>query len=194
MNIPNTITMVRLFMTVLVFVCLEFAVRGTSSADDSKLIEWTAFTLFMVAAGTDFLDGYLARKWNLVTAFGRIADPFADKILIAGTLITLLQFPVATTILTHWYVVIVIAREFLVTAIRGYVESTGQEFGADRLGKWKMVSQCWTVAALLSMVAGTMFWEWAAVLGFWVSLALTVVSGLNYCVKARRLILAAGGI
>ena len=162
---------------------------GDALLSASTTLPWVAFSLFMVAAVSDFLDGYLARKWNMVSPFGRIADPFADKILISGTMISLLHFPVATAVLTHWYVVVVIAREFLVTAIRGYVESTGQAFGADRLGKWKMVSQCWTVAALLSMVAGSELWVWAAVGGFWVSLALTVVSGLNYCVKARELIL-----
>lgn len=187
MNIPNTITMIRLVMTVFVFVLLE--VHAGAGASASTTLPWVAFSLFMVAAVSDFLDGYLARKWNMVSPFGRIADPFADKILISGTMISLLHFPVATAVLTHWYVVVVIAREFLVTAIRGYVESTGQAFGADRLGKWKMVSQCWTVAALLSMVAGSELWVWAAVGGFWVSLALTVVSGLNYCVKARELIL-----
>ncbi len=188
MNIPNTITMVRLVMTVFVFVLLELYSRA-ADAEPSKLLPWIAFSLFMVAAVSDFLDGYLARKWNMVSAFGRIADPFADKILISGTMISLLHFEVATAVLTHWYVVVVIAREFLVTAIRGYVESTGQAFGADRLGKWKMVSQCWTVAAVLSMVAGSELWVWAAVGGFWVSLVLTVVSGLNYCVKARELIM-----
>jgi len=187
MNIPNTITMIRLVMTVFVFVLLE--VHARAGAPATTTLPWVAFSLFMVAAVSDFLDGYLARKWNMVSPFGRIADPFADKILISGTMISLLHFPVATAVLTHWYVVVVIAREFLVTAIRGYVESTGQAFGADRLGKWKMVSQCWTVAALLSMVAGSELWVWAAVGGFWVSLALTVVSGLNYCVKARELIM-----
>jgi len=188
MNIPNTITMIRLVMTVFVFVCLEVH-AGMPAAERTTTLPWVAFTLFLVASITDFLDGYLARKWNMVTAFGRIADPFADKILIAGTMISLLQLPTEPLILTHWYVVIVIAREFLVTAIRGYVESTGQAFGADRLGKWKMVSQCWTVAALLSMVAGSTVFEWAAIWGFWVSLILTVVSGMNYCIKARELIL-----
>ena len=188
MNIPNAITMVRLVMTVFVFVLLELHARAPAGEPEMTL-PWIAFSLFMVAAVTDFLDGYLARKWNMVSAFGRIADPFADKILISGTMISLLHFPAATAVLTHWYVVVVIAREFLVTAIRGYVESTGQAFGADRLGKWKMVSQCWTVAALLSMVAGSELWVWAAVGGFWVSLVLTVVSGLNYCVKARALIM-----
>jgi CDP-diacylglycerol--glycerol-3-phosphate 3-phosphatidyltransferase len=146
---------------------------------------WIAFVLFLIAAFTDFLDGYLARKWNLVTPFGRVADPFADKVLIAGSLVTLLQFPAATAVLTTWYVVIVVAREFLVTAIRGVVEASGRPFPADRLGKWKMVSQCWTVGALLSMVAGTGIFYGCAIFGFWVSLVLTVVSGLNYVVKAK---------
>lgn len=188
MNIPNMITMIRLVMTVFVFVLLELHARAPA-LEQTTVLPWIAFSLFMIAAVSDFLDGYLARKWNMVSAFGRIADPFADKILISGTMISLLHFEVATDVLTHWYVVVVIAREFLVTAIRGYVESTGHAFGADRLGKWKMVSQCWTVAAVLSMVAGSELWVWAAVGGFWVSLVLTVVSGLNYCVKARELIM-----
>jgi len=79
----------------------------------------------------------------------------------------------------------VIAREFLVTAVRGVVEASGKPFPADRLGKWKMVAQCWTIGALLTMCAGTDVWVWAAVGGFWVSLALTVVSGANYVWKAR---------
>lgn len=190
MNIPNTITMARLFMTALVFVCLEW--HAPVQQHGSTTLPWLAFALFLLAAVTDFLDGYLARRWNMVTAFGRIADPFADKILIAGTMISLLQFDRATVVLTHWYVVVVIAREFLVTAIRGYVESTGQAFGADRLGKWKMFSQCWTVGALLAMVASCDWFHWAAVGGFWVSLVLTVVSGLNYCFKARHIILEGG--
>ncbi len=196
MNLPNTITLARLGLTAGVFVTLELAARSPATlagdasaamAPDRALV-WTAFVFFLIAAFTDFLDGYLARKWNLVTAFGRVADPFADKVLIAGSLVTLLQFEAATSILTTWYVVIVIAREFLVTAIRGVVEASGQPFPADQLGKWKMVSQCWTVGALLTMVAGQATFVWAAAWGFWVSLALTVVSGLNYVWKARPIL------
>ncbi|MBL8749892.1 MAG: CDP-diacylglycerol--glycerol-3-phosphate 3-phosphatidyltransferase [Planctomycetes bacterium] len=182
MNLPNLITLARLVLTAAVFVCLEFA--GDVGRPASAMV-WTAFVLFLIAAFTDFLDGYLARKWGMVTAFGRVADPFADKVLIAGSLITLLKFPAAMSCLTTWYVVIVVAREFLVTAIRGVVEASGRPFPADRLGKWKMVAQCWTVGALMTMVAGTDIWVWAAQWGFWVSLVLTVVSGLNYVVKAR---------
>jgi len=181
-NVPNAITVSRLVVTAMTFVCLELIADPN---EPTAVLAWIAFSLFMLAALTDFLDGYLARKWGMVTAFGRVADPFADKVLITGSLVVLLQFPAATAVLTTWYVVIVIAREFLVTAIRGFVESSGRPFPADRLGKWKMVSQCWTIAALLTMVAGTGIWHWAAVLGFWVSLVLTVVSGINYVYKAR---------
>ena len=104
----------------------------------------------------------------------------------------LLQFEAATNILTHWYVVVVIGREFLVTAIRGVVEASGQAFGADRLGKWKMVSQCWTVGALMLLIVGMPSFQWPAIAGYWVSLVLTVVSGLNYVVKARHVILKGG--
>jgi CDP-diacylglycerol--glycerol-3-phosphate 3-phosphatidyltransferase len=179
------ITTARLVITVLVFVCLQLSV---GAGDLAAGFVWAAFVLFLLAAFSDFLDGYLARKWNLVTAFGRVADPFADKILITGSLIMLLQFPAATQVLTTWYVVVVVAREFLVTAVRGVVEASGQPFGADRLGKYKMVAQCWTVGALLTMVAGTDFWVWAAVSGYWVSLLLTVVSGANYVYKARKIL------
>ena len=184
MNLPNCITVSRLVFTAGVFVCLE--AMGNPHSPDAALA-WFAFVLFLIAAFTDFLDGWLARRWNLVTAFGRVADPFADKVLISGSLVTLLQFPVVTEhhTLTTWYVVVVIAREFLVTAIRGVVEASGKPFPADRLGKWKMVTQCWTVGALMTMVAGTDIWVWAAVWGFWISLVLTVVSGVNYVWKAR---------
>ena len=187
MNVPNLITLSRLLITAATFVCLE-VMRDPTRPDAT--LTWIAFVLFLIAAFSDFLDGYLARKWQMVTAFGRVADPFADKVLIAGSLVTLLQFPAATKVLTTWYVVIVIAREFLVTAIRGVVEASGRPFPADKLGKWKMVAQCWTVGALLTMVAGTDIWVWAAVSGFWVSLALTVVSGVNYVVKARDVLFA----
>lgn len=185
MNIPNLITTARLVITALVFVCLQV---GMSWPDRLQPLAWVAFVLFLIAAFTDFLDGYLARKWNLVTAFGRVADPFADKILITGSLVMLLQFPAAMQVLTGWYVVVVIAREFLVTAVRGVVEASGQAFPADRLGKYKMVAQCWTVGALMTMVAGTDIWYWAAVAGYWVSLLLTVVSGANYVYKARQVL------
>jgi len=186
-NLPNAITLSRLLVTAAVFVCLE---TMTDPGRPPTLAAWLAFAMFMFAALTDFLDGYLARKYGQVTAFGRVADPFADKVLTAGTFVCLLRFPIALQVLTNWYVVVVLAREFLVTAVRGLVEASGRPFPADRLGKWKMVAQCWTCAALLTMVAGTDFWVWAAQIGYWSSLLLTVVSGVNYVWKARAVLFA----
>jgi CDP-diacylglycerol---glycerol-3-phosphate 3-phosphatidyltransferase len=186
-NLPNSITVSRLLVCVATFACLEAV--PDPRAPDATLV-WVAFALFLLAAVTDFLDGYFARKYQMVTAFGRVADPFADKVLVVGTLVILLKFPAATQLLTTWYVVVVVAREFLVTAVRGLVEASGQPFPADRLGKWKMVSQVWTGAALLTLVAGSGVWHWAAALGIWVSLVLTVVSGVNYVWKARAILFA----
>ena len=195
MNIPNLITVSRLVITAGVFVCLEWAAPRIGVdptwhvlAGPHPTLVWVAFVLFLIAAITDFLDGYLARKWNLVTAFGRVADPFADKVLVVGSLVTLLQFPRAAALLTTWYVVIVIAREFLVTAIRGVVEASGRPFPADKLGKWKMVSQCILVGTLMTYVAGTDYWAWLGQPIFWISLVMTVVSGLNYVWKARDIL------
>ncbi len=187
MNIPNAITLSRLVVTAATFVCLELVEDG--SRPDLTLV-WWAFALFLVAACTDFLDGYFARKWNMVTAFGRVADPFADKVLIAGAFVLLLKFPAATAVMPYWYVVVVLAREFLVTAVRGVVEASGRPFPADKLGKWKMVTQCWTAASLMMIVAGCESWMPLTVAGLWLSFALTVVSGVNYVIKARDVLFA----
>src|SRR5690606_12974479 len=112
------------------------------------------------------------------------------KILICGVLISVLRFPAATEYLTTWMVVVIVAREFLVTAVRGLAESSGIAFPADGLGKVKMVVQCCTAGALLTVRAGTTAWSWLAAIGVWLTLALTVWSGAHYVWKARRLLRA----
>jgi CDP-diacylglycerol--glycerol-3-phosphate 3-phosphatidyltransferase len=149
---------------------------------------WWVFGLFLFAAVTDFLDGWLARRWHQVTQFGRVADPFADKILVCGTLIMLVQFPATAAILPGWVVVVVVARELLVTTLRAAAEAAGHPFPADRLGKWKMVTQCVAAAALLTVLAGSELFARIAVIAVWVSLGFTVVSGVNYVAKAGRLL------
>jgi len=183
-NLPNLITLSRLVITIACFACLELA--GTATPD--PVLAWWAFGLFIFAAVTDFVDGYLARKFGEVTAFGRVADPFADKVLVCGVLVILLEFPQATAILDGWVVVVILAREFLVTTIRGLVESQGHAFPAERLGKYKMVVQCFFASALISMVAGTSVFEWIAVAGLWLTMLLTVVSGGQYVYRAQRIL------
>ncbi len=187
MNLPNSITLGRLLITAGIFVCLELI--ADPSAPDPTL-GWLAFALFLVAAISDSLDGYFARRYGMVTAFGRVADPFADKVLICGTLIILLKFPVAQTVLPSWVVVVIIAREFLVTSVRGLVEASGVPFPAERLGKYKTLVQCATAAALLTLVAGTDRFHSIAEWGVWLSLVLTAVSGGAYVYKARKILFA----
>ncbi len=184
MNIPNAVTLSRLVITVACFVLLGWLDPEQPSAG----IAWWAFGLFVTAAATDALDGYLARNLHQVTSFGRVADPFADKVLICGTLIMLLEFPQVGPLLPAWVVVVVVGRELLVSTLRGVAEAAGMAFPADRLGKLKMVVQSITGAALLTLVAGASFWEVVARWGVWLTLVLTVVSCVGYLWRARALL------
>lgn len=184
LNWPNLITLGRLLITAVCFGCLEAVER----LDPSPVWIWVAFGLFIFAAATDFVDGWLARKLGQVTAFGRIADPFADKILVCGVLVMLLRFPAAVDWVPTWFVVVILAREFLVTTIRGWAESQGHAFPAERLGKYKMVIQCIFASAVMTVVAGTSMWEWVAEITFWLTLALTLLSGAQYGMRAAALV------
>lgn len=182
MNVPNLITMGRLVVTIACFVLLGLARHDAPAAQ-----VWWVFGLFLFAAITDFVDGWLARRWHQVTQFGRIADPFADKILVCGTMIMLLEFPICAAILPGWVVVVIVARELLVTTLRASAEAAGHAFPAERLGKWKMIAQCVATAALLTVLAGSRLFEPLAVVSVWLALLLTLVSALHYVAKALRI-------
>lgn len=169
----------------MLFACIEFRA-------------WpAALATFLVAALTDWVDGWWARRFNQTSVFGRVFDPLTDKVLLGGAFIFLIAVPEAA--MRAWMAATVIGRELLVTGVRGYVESLGKKFGADWFGKLKTVLQCaWLVAVLvyLSCVGR----EWAAAwmgtlktvhLGLlYVMLAATVGSGLQYGWKAVRLLRA----
>lgn len=189
MNVPNAITLLRLVVTVGVFWCLERADRAAPEvgAADAELL-WWAFGLFLFAAVTDFFDGWVARRFDQVSMFGRILDPFADKVLICGTLVFLVSFGALRELIPTWFVVVVLARELLVTTLRGAVESRGKAFPAERLGKWKMVAQCATASSAISLLAGSNIFYEVVQYGMWVTLGLTVFSGLGYVWRARALL------
>ncbi|MBK8975087.1 MAG: CDP-diacylglycerol--glycerol-3-phosphate 3-phosphatidyltransferase [Planctomycetes bacterium] len=196
MNAPNAITLGRLAITAACIGILDASfepqIRETGIAliyERARPLAWVALALFLVAALTDFVDGWLARKLNQVTALGRVLDPFVDKVLVCGVLVVLLKFPEVQQRLPHWVVAVLIAREFLVTALRGLAETRGVPFPADRFGKLKMVAQSVTAALLIVIVAridqdnatlGTV-----ASVGVWTTLAATVGSGASYVWKAR---------
>jgi CDP-diacylglycerol--glycerol-3-phosphate 3-phosphatidyltransferase len=187
LNTPNLITISRLLMAVVLFVLIE--------ADG-----WwkTATVLFVIAAATDFLDGYIARRYGLVTPLGRILDPFADKIIICGSFVFLLSVggeagSGLTSGVTPWIVVVVLAREMFVTSLRGFLETRGQDFSAAFSGKLKMALQCAAVPlCLLSMDEATRerFDGLVELRDFtlWTAVAVTVFSGVEYSVRAARML------
>jgi CDP-diacylglycerol--glycerol-3-phosphate 3-phosphatidyltransferase len=187
-NLPNQLTWLRLALTVVMF-CL---------------IAWEEYAisvvLFVVAASTDWLDGYFARKYNLVTTLGRILDPFADKVIICGTFIFLAAIPpqtyaIPTSGVRPWMAVVIVGRELLVTALRSFLEQQGADFSATLSGKLKMVLQCIAASLCLFYLAWP---ELVSPLGpaaglaltgvLWAAVLLTVLSGVAYVRSAVLLL------
>lgn len=185
LNVPNMVTISRILLGVLLFGLMSFG-------------EYTgALVTFIIAASTDWVDGYWARKYGQVTQLGRILDPFADKMIICGAFIYLAaapQLPDGTPAsgVAAWMATLILARELAVTALRSFIETNGGDFSAKWAGKWKMVFQC--LAAGFSI--GKLQWFDATTRAFspdlpswvqsglwvtlWVALVLTIYSGLEY--------------
>jgi CDP-diacylglycerol--glycerol-3-phosphate 3-phosphatidyltransferase len=193
-TLANKITTGRLALAVVLFVLFDLLVR-------EPLPGWplaaACCALFILVTATDALDGYYARKLGQVSDFGRIADPAADKVIICGSFVFLSAVPWGRELVPPWIVVAVLCREFIVTALRGFMERKGHEFGADPAGKLKMVIQCMAVPAVLMVrvldqapIGGAAAREaveamrWAAVVLVWATLLITVWSGFGYIRKA----------
>ncbi len=192
MTLANKITMGRLAASVALFVLL--ARMHVQEPRTSML--FAAALLFVVVAATDALDGYFARKYGEVSDFGRIADPAVDKITVAGTLVFLCAMPWAWPVLKPWMVVVIVGREFLITGLRGFVESKGIEFSADAGGKLKMIVQCCAIPMVLLFRLVAQEWpertglvdavRWFTIGLVWASVVLTVWSGGDYVRKAAQ--------
>ena len=185
LNVPNQLTVMRLILSVVLFCFVA--------------CQWylTGMVLFLIAAGTDWLDGYYARRYGLVTTLGRILDPFADKVIICGTFIFLVAVPAMGELawgLRAWMVVVIVGRELLVTALRSFLEERGADFSAKMPGKLKMVLQCvaaCTALVYLSYVDKTTvpIWiVWLLIASLWSAVLLTVYSGAGYVVAAVKLL------
>ncbi len=191
-HIPNLITICRLLLTVVFFMLLNVHDAGTFSRQ-----MWIAFGCFVVAGVTDILDGYLARAWKAESAFGRVVDPFVDKILICGAFIffssndflnvAVVKDAYATGV-HPWMAVVLIAREFLITSIRGLAESRGIDFRADWAGKIKMITQSVAVGAVIVDLAIGGNVPWVRVtrdIAIWTTIIVTVLSATTYVLRAR---------
>lgn len=180
-NVPNKISAARLVLAFVVFALIPMQQY------------WVALIAFVIAAGTDWVDGWYARKYNQVTKLGRVLDPFCDKILICGVYILLAVemndwFPWYAQI-AGWMAVVVVGRELLVTVLRSMIEGAGGDFSAKLAGKLKMWFQCIAVGACLLALAlqsdspkqPIPIWLFATVIvSTWASVISTVHSGWLY--------------
>lgn len=170
MNLPNKLTVLRVLM--IPFFVLFMLVDITGAAD-----KWIAVALFVAASLTDFLDGHLARKYHLVTNFGKFMDPLADKLLVSAAMICLVEMGR----LPAWIVIIIISREFIISGFRLIASDNGVVIAASYWGKFKTVFQMAMIIVLICNLGGVFVWVETALI--WISLILTVVSLADYVVK-----------
>jgi CDP-diacylglycerol--glycerol-3-phosphate 3-phosphatidyltransferase len=183
-NVPNILTATRLGLAIVLFILIA-------------LHSWPgALVVFVVAAITDWLDGYIARRQGLTSAFGRNFDPLVDKVLVCGAFIFLLAVPDSGIL--AWMVTLVVARELIITGLRSFFESQSAAFGADWLGKLKMVLQCAALIAIFGALAlrdaDSSNLKSAAdglrIVLIWAMLVATAVSGIQYLWRAAVLLRA----
>ncbi len=190
-NLPNAITFSRLVLT---------GIFVAGAMFDNAVGHWIALVSFVIAAISDFLDGYLARKLGLVTPMGKLMDPLADKVLVCSAFVYLS----AEGLCPVWVTVLILAREFLVTGLRQIALEAGQVLAADRLGKWKTGLQltfCITCLVWFAFQpldpANPLVWlfqylsspeGWLQPISLWLALGLTLLSGWNYVWESRDLL------
>ncbi len=178
-NVPNQLTSIRLVLAIVLFGLIPYEYY------------LAAMWVFIVAAGTDWIDGFYARRYNQVTTLGRILDPFVDKIIICGTFISLAGIDGSD--IARWMAVVVVGRELMVTALRSFLEQRGADFSATLSGKLKMVLQCIAVVLALYRLSygGAVIPKWldpTLMAAVWSAVVLTVVSGVAYVFAAAKLL------
>lgn len=180
MNLANKLTMLRILMIPVFIAVLVY------SKDRDIVYRYIALGIFVMASATDALDGYVARKYNMITDFGKLMDPLADKILVSSALIILIELGN----ISSWIVSIVIAREFIISGIRLIATEKNIIIAASPLGKLKTASQMLSVILmLLSIKAISLITD----LSIWLMCILSVVSLLDYIIKNKK-VLSLGGM
>ena len=180
MNLANKLTMLRILMIPVFIAVLVY------SKDRDIVYRYIALGIFIIASATDALDGYVARKYNMITDFGKLMDPLADKILVSSALIILIELGN----ISSWIVSIVIAREFIISGIRLIATEKNIIIAASPLGKLKTVSQMLSVILMLLSIGTISF---ITDLSIWIMCVLSVVSLLDYIIKNKK-VLSLGGM
>jgi CDP-diacylglycerol--glycerol-3-phosphate 3-phosphatidyltransferase len=181
-NVPNALTLFRIFLVPLLVVLLLTKLPAR---------EYLALAVFLLAALTDWLDGYWARRFKKVTTMGTLLDPIADKLLVSAALISLVDLQEADA----WAVCIIIGREFAVSGLRSIASTRGITIAASRLGKWKMGSQI--VGISLMIMGGKLddigLWRRTGRAALYVMTAMALISGVDYFRRFLKPLLACEG-
>ena len=174
MNLPNALTVGRIFLVPLLVVVLLTKFEGRMIMGIPK--ELVGAAIFGLASLTDALDGYLARRRNQITTLGQLMDPLADKLLITAALVSLVQLDLAPA----WMVAVILGREFAVTVLRSIAHGKGMVIAASPLGKFKMLAE---VIAILALILGQEHLQLFYVIGIvslWVAMLTATISGIEY--------------
>jgi CDP-diacylglycerol--glycerol-3-phosphate 3-phosphatidyltransferase len=181
MNLPNSLTILRIFFVPLLVAAL---VQENVRLPLGNLVvtnEWLALAIFLSAAVTDLLDGYLARRWKQVTTIGTLLDPIADKLLISAALISLVQVGA----LRGWMAILIVGREFAVSGLRSIAAAEGYTIKASDLGKTKMAAQVVAISCMLLSVKHAAL-RLPATLLMWVVIFFAMLSAVSYFRKFWR--------
>jgi CDP-diacylglycerol---glycerol-3-phosphate 3-phosphatidyltransferase len=175
-NLPNALTLFRIFLVP--FLVVVLLTRFTRYSD------FIGLGIFLVAAVTDYFDGYVARRYNQITRLGALLDPIADKLLMSSAFISLIELGLARA----WMIVIIIGREFAVSGLRSIAAQQGVTIAASPLGKTKTVSQ---VIAISLLIVGYELGEFKFIgeLALWVVMLFALISGVDYFVRFSRAVL-----
>ena len=171
MNLPNKLTILRMIMIVPFVVFMLVPIEGAAG-------KWIALALFVIASLTDLLDGKIARKYNLVTTFGKFMDPLADKLLVCSALICLVELGR----IPAWIVIIIISREFIISGFRLVASDKGVVIAASWWGKFKTTFQMVMIVLMIADIAALSI---VTQIVMWIALILTVVSLIDYLVKNK---------
>ena len=176
MNTPNKLTTLRMIMVPFLVI---FLLTGWGGAAN----RYICFAIFAIASITDWFDGYLARKYNLITNFGKFMDPLADKLLVCSALICMISLGK----LPAWMVIIIIAREFIISGFRLIAAENGVVIAANYWGKFKTVSQM-VMIILLILDIPLPFFQILTTIFIWLSVALTVISLCTYILQNKKVL------
>ncbi len=175
MNTPNKLTVARMILVPFLVVFMLTGWGGDAN-------RWICLAIFIVASVTDWFDGHLARKYNLITNFGKFMDPLADKLLVCSAMICMIE----TGKLPAWVVIIIIGREFIISGFRLIAAENGIVIAANYWGKFKTVSQMIMIILLIVDFGG--FFAILTEVFIWLSVALTVISLLTYIMQNRKVL------